>query len=420
MANIVLAALSTGIEGGFSVIYDIPQDLWDRVSQVFDKSNVNKLLWHISGDSTATVDNMAPIEALAAGRMTSADMIANYNKVNPASADEDLSASANFKSANEDYSISAMSNDAEIIITLGGLKWTPVFLSTTNEGKDNEPHDVILTLWLTDNEQDAWVDRAADEDDCYGFLDGGLYGVWSGYYDISDQQEYPSNMYGTSYMSAVILNNGGVYAKTRTQTTTVEQNKDSVFAAFTMPEFGLTQYIVTPEHVSWQESGQSAKNQISGISSYNCPNENWANNKEQVPDTDFYNNGEFNYAGKDGNDSWKDDYLWLPSISETGNDSTFNGIWKTTVSQRALRFVTNEQSGWYITMGEVGKTSSGSGRTAHHCSWLRTGTNEVDKAYVMYDSGRATISSDPHTADCCAVRPALHLNLTAVAKSLKN
>ncbi len=428
MANIVLAALSTGIEGGFSVIYEIPQDLWDRVSQIFDKSNVNKLLWNISGDNTATVDNMAPIEALAASRMTSEDMIANYNKVNPASVDKDSSAYANsasadaayYSSANaasasdylipadDDYSVSAMSNNAEIIVTFAGLKWTPVYLSTTNEGKDNEPHDVILTLWLTDNQQDAWADRKADEGDYYGFIDGALFSDFAAnwYNGSSDvpADPYPSDMYGTSYIRAVTLNNGGAYATSGTQAETVEKSKNSAFATFTMPEFGLTKYLVTPEQVSWQESGQSLKEQISDIEN-NTSNENWGD-RTKVP-SDGFRTDSLNFAGKEGNDTWKNDYLWIPSLSETGDDDTSNGIWRTTTAQRALSKKNAS--------GDVG-VANGSIQSR---TWLRTDDHGIRTNNVFGLVPYGTLWGCYYVNDSYAVRPALHLNLTAVARSLK-
>ena len=439
MTNIVLAALSTGIEGGFSVIYDIPQDLWDSVSQIFDKSNVNKLLWNISGDSTATVDNMAPIEALAATRVTSADMIANYNKVNPASVDEDLYAYANYASADaayyasantasvsanpatsseylipansafvsEDYSVSAKSYDAEIIVELGGLKWTPVYLSTTNEGKDSEPHDVILTLWLADNQQDAWADRKNDEGLYYGFLDGALYSDWSAnWFKDNPTETYPSDMYGTSYIKAVTLNNGGSYATSGTKMLSAEQSDSNPFALFTMEKFGLTNFIVTPGQVSWQESGQSAKEQIDDLD-YDLPNENWGNN-EKVPNTDFYNDGQFNYAGKESNDAWKNDFLWLPSLSETGSNDTSNGIWKTSTAQRFLSKTS--------VSGTVGSVTG----PVYPYTWLRSGCKDnAYNAFCLY-TGVEGWHQYRVSSNSFAVRPALHLNLTAVAKSLKN
>ncbi len=436
MANIVLAALSTGIEGGFSVIYDIPQDLWDRVSQIFDKSNVNKLLWNISGDNTATVDNMAPIEALAATRMTSEDMIANYNKVNSASADEDLSAAtksaaggaayyasanaasvsanhatsreylipANSASANDDYAVSAKSYEAEIIVELGGLKWTPVYLSTTNEGKDSEPHDVILTLWLADNQQDAWADRKADEGEYYGFLDGALYSDWSAdWMDDSSTVDYPSHMYGMSYMSAVVLNNGGNYATSITTLSAATQSESNAFALFTMAQFGLTKYLVTPEHVSWQEDGQKASEVGGDYVTYNLPNENWSQNTTVG---NFYENNHF--EGKAGNDAWKDDYLWLTSYSETGYKDNYNGIWKTSTAQRKLN-----SSAYRGTVGNGNYGFTAQPFTMHRSGWI-TGGSRVSGLAPDGNRWASNVVSVTYT-----VRPALHLNLTEVAKSLK-
>ncbi len=384
MTNIVLAALSTGIEGGFSVIYDIPQDLWDNISRIFDKNNVNKLLWHISGDSTATVDNMAPIEDLAATKLTSADMIANYNKVNPASADNN-------------YSVSAMSNDAEIIVTLGGLKWTPVYLSTTNEGKEGETHDVILTLWLTDASQLSGGTYA----DGKTFDKNGL-ALWaSGWYNNSPLVDYPCNMYGTSYMRAAVLNNGGQYAHNNANDDeniyleTATQNPDSIFALFTMQDGGLRDFIVTPSQVSWQECGQSAKAEIDSLD-YNVSNENWGD-KTKVPNDGFYYGSSFNYANKgEANSRWKDDWLWLPSLSETGGDDASNGIWQTSQNQRR----NTDFNDW-----------------THH-AWLRSAYyTSANSVYLLCGTEYGFDATTAYRT-YGTVRPALHLNLTEVAKSL--
>ena len=374
MTNIVLAALSTGIEGGFSVIYDISQDLWDSVSQVFDKSNVNKLLWNISGDSTATVDNMAPIETLATTRMTSEDIIANYNKVNPASADDN-------------YSVSAKSYDAEIIVELGGLKWTPVFLSTTNEGKDNEPHDVILTLWLTDSSQLSGETYA----DGKTFDENGT-STWSSGFapnaTASRAAEVPDNLYGASYMHAVVLNNGGLYSNktgsANSELVNYVQNEQSVFAKFTMTDGvyynEISDFIVTPRQVAWQEF-QSAIDSAKYWN--NISNDAWSS---EVTDEGFYS-GDYNYAKKAKNDAWADDRLWIPSLSETGHGG--KSLWMVSVNQRA-----NSDIYWLRSAPSTGST--------YACDLSAEGG----------DHPSINVSSTS------AVRPALHLNLTAVAKSL--
>ncbi len=367
-------------------------DLFDPYSQSFDEYNVNKVLQQVSGDANANISNMTAITDLATNTATSADIIANYNKLQTANADG--------------YSVSANSYDAEIIIELGDLLWTPVYLSKSTTG------DTILTLWLVDNQQPAWANRKADEGQYYGFIDGALYGDWSANWYKSKPEStepYRSNMYGTSYIRSVILNNGGMYVTSGTADATSSQSESNVFALFTMEKFGLTKFLVTPEHVAWQESGQTAK-QFGAT--YNPTNQNWGG-PDKVPDDDFYEN----YAGKEGNDTWKNDYLWLPSLSETGSNETTNGIWGATASQKALNYreVDKSSGGLANTNKHVGKGSTET-YLAHHWTWLRSGTVGANNGAVCFlnETGKWTLSGTFNAHYSCAIRPAFHLNLTKI------
>ncbi len=377
-------------------------ELFEESSKTFDAYSMNKILQQISGDANVNVSNMTAIDTLAKNKATSTDMIANYNKVNAASASNYSSANANYSAlknsdySNIDYSVLADSYDAEILIELGGLFWTPVYLS-----QDDQEND-ILTLWLADNQQDVWSSRKRDEGEYYGFLNGALYSDWSANWLADHEMEkYPTNMYGTSYIRAVMLNNGGVYATSGTETATAEQSKNNVFALFTMEQSGLTEFFVTPEHVSWQKDGQSAKNQLSY--EYDLANENWWN---ETTVNGFY--GKYNYAGQEGNDAWKDDYLWLPSLTETGYDNSHIGIWETTTNQRKL--MNMDQS-------VLGKFGSNNDSVTFNYSWLRSAY--WDDSLGACDLGASGgLWHESHVSLSRAVRPALHLNLTAVAKSL--
>ncbi len=335
-------------------------ELFEESSKTFDAYSMNKILQQISGDSNVNVSNMTAIDTLAKNKATSADMIANYNIV------KSTSASA------ADYSVSAQSYDAEILIELGGLIWTPVYLS-----QDDQEND-ILTLWLVDNQQDVWSSRKANEGDYYGFIDGALYSDWSANW-IQDSptitEKYSSQMYGTSYIRAVTLNCGGDYATSGTEKATATQSDSNPFALFTMSKFGLTEYLITPEHVSWQESGQG-----------DYPNENWGD----APATEESN-------------AWKADYLWLPSLSETWQNNTSSGIWQTSTAQIALSKTS--------VSGEVGITN---GDNALQASWLRSGS-ENDVRCVSRLSADGSRSDTSFVRLSFAVRPALHLNLTDAA-----
>lgn len=338
-------------------------ELFDTSNKTIYKKNLNKLIKKIS--PTSTVDSYTKLGELADKRTTA-------SQINAA--------------AGED-----------IVITLGGLKWTATYLSKDDDG------NIILTLWLDNCIQDAWKDRDAKEGEFYGFINGGLYSDWSANWSSSSTSAtYPANMYGTSYIRAVTLNNGGVYA-TGSSTTSESwaQSEDSVFRAFTMEKYGLTQYLVTPSKVSWQKDEQHAKKTINF--SYDLPNDNWSDEFEG----EFYSDG-YNYAGKSGNNTWANDYLWLPSMTETGNNGTYNGLWQTTTDQRK-----NANGSTYSSVGSVGASSG----DAYNNSWLRSGGSaNTNISYDISSSGSFNNSSYVDTS--YAVRPAFHLNLTAILNKL--
>ncbi len=396
-------------------------ELFDTSSKEFDAYSVNKILQQISGNANVNFSYMTTIDNLAKQKLTSAQILQNYNKVNAASASNYSYANANYSAlensdySNTDYSVSANSYDAEIIIELGGLFWTPVYLS-----QDDQEND-ILTLWLADNQQDAWAGRAADEGDYYGFIDGALYGNWSARWykhEPAPTDSYRSNMYGTSYIRSVILNNGGLYATSSTADATSSQSESNVFALFTMEKFGLTKFLVTPEHVAWQESGQRAKTQLTGtygFPDYDLPNENWGGT-DKVPNDDFYENGKFNYAGIEGNDTWKNDYLWLPSLSETGCNENSTGLWGATPSQKALSNIATPGVAHGLNQS-VGKGSTET-YLAHQMTWLRSGDNDMAGPVCFLQTNGTGCNNGLNAHYSCAVRPAFHLNLTKIAQEL--
>ena len=51
-----------------------------------------------------------------------------------------------------------------------------------------------------------------------------------------------------------------------------------------------------------------------GSLGYTLPNEAWGAPSGAV---NWYN-ATFNYSAKHGYSEWKDDYIWLPSLTETG------------------------------------------------------------------------------------------------------
>ena len=289
----------------------------------------------------------------------------------------------------------------DIVVTLGGLNWEVVYLSKDTDG------NTILTLWLSSNKQSAWTSNSATEGDYYGFLEGGLYSDWAAnWWDMSfTAQTYPSNMYGTSYIRAVTLNNGGSYvaAKDADSLTSFSPTSSSVFANFTLSSSELTKYIVKPNKVSWQLD-QTVRGIGAGIS-YDLPNDSLNN----PTGAKWYTNSTYGSADmteKPNYEDWGNDNIWLPSFTETGYEDTCSGLWKVSVSQRQ-----NGDGSSTSSPGQVGQTSD----SASPYSWLRSGYHY--SAYWSYNLDPSGAGTGSYNVDYSyAVRPALHLNLSKIAK----
>ncbi len=262
----------------------------------------------------------------------------------------------------------------------------------------------ILTLWLSNSTQDAFSGRSATEGQYYGYLNGGLYSDWSGNWSsTSETLTYPPNMYGTSYIRAVTLNNGGLYTygsgtTTTPSTSSASQSSSNVFASFTLDSYGLTQYMVKPTNIPWQRD-QSAITTLG--TTYSYPNEAIAPSK-----TNWYSSG-VNYSSKTNYTVWQNDYLWLPSLTETGYSDTKLGLWGVSENQRK-----NYDGSTTTSLGSVGSTSG----NASAFSWLRSGYYyNSNSAYTLSPFG--TTASTYNFNSSRAVRPALHLNLKKIKES---
>lgn len=357
-------------------------ELYDDSLNAMDPDNVSTLIKYITGNVDLDYTNAeAMLDALATNITTSADIRSKSVTVNGVT-----------KSSTQD-----------VIVTFGGLDWQVVYLSKDNSGNN------ILTLWLSTNYQKAWENRAADEGEFYGFIDGALYSDWSAdWKTLQSSDKYLSRIYGTSYVSAVTLNNGGEYAISSTELVNASQSENSVFARFTMEdvEGSLTEFIVTPNNISWQLL-QSAVVEIKR--SYFLPNDS-INDPTGILSGSYF--PIFNYHSKYGYANWANDYLWLPSVTETGLDLSFLGMWETSLEQRK-----NLSSGSTIDTG-VGYSNTLQADFVSKFCILRSGATEdanyEDVVYMMRNDG---FFSWTDTYFSYAVRPALHLNLNAVIES---
>ena len=374
-------------------------EIWNAENETFNENTLDALLQYITNDADVTAsditakgslgDLLSSSTAYSDGALTSAEI--RKNTVNGKTTSQDIQ------------------------ITFGGLTWQVVYLTKDKQGND------ILTLWLSNNKQDAWAGRSATEGTLYGFIDGALYSDWSNdifnyYYTVN----YPTNMYGTSYINAVTLNNGGAYissqsgsynssSSTMALTTNVPQDENNVFAMFTMDSVAgsVTEYLVTPNNVGYQETENAYAEGCSytyGNDAYGIPagSTNW--------DDGRYGSAE-NMLDKAYYDAWASSYIWLPSMAEAGDGNDGTGLWRTSQSQRA----NNSSSDNQINTG-VGSSNTSYGTYIIDYSWLRSGFN-ASASTALHLSASNSNNSSSGVGRSYAVRPALHLNLNDAASN---
>ncbi|MDE6550718.1 MAG: hypothetical protein K2M44_04405, partial [Clostridia bacterium] len=257
--------------------------------------------------------------------------------------------------------IRAKNGNKDIVLTIDDQQWTVTYLTKDKSG------NTIVTLWLAMTSANATFNR------------------WRG---NTPSATYPSNMYSSSYIRASALNSGGGgYVETNgaTTLTKIEQSTDHKYARFTMSktavEGSLTDFIVKPSQVAYQETeNQYAGGTIGGLS-YTLPNDAYGE-----PSGTVKWHSSFNYSTKSGYTEWKDDYIWLPSLTETGYNTSVTGIWGLSVNQRS-----NTANSWV--------------RSAH--------VPDATYTYVLDSSG--SNYSPALVTNGASVRPAFHLNLTEAA-----
>ncbi len=285
-----------------------------------------------------------------------------------------------------------------VSVYFGGMKWDAVYLTTAKTTAENtKAGDIILDLW-----------RSADT------LTSSDAAPYSYYWSAnSTDYSYPSNMYSTSLIRVQTLNVGGQYSQSGGESLkSSTQDEKNQYARFTMDgvEGSLTEYIAKPSEVGYQETEYDRETMLS---IYGEPRETtryqagnyflyFPNDAYGTPSGSKFSSGEteskwydnMNYSSKGEGatayNAWKDDYLWLPSLTETGMSNGSDGMWDTDAPLRSAK----------------------SGVGMGYC-WLRSGdAYRADRASFLDASGNRNpivVSSN------CGVRPALHLNLTAAA-----
>ena len=266
-----------------------------------------------------------------------------------------------------------------IIVELGGIKWIAVYLSTADHsvpssgaGNTNSG-DVILTLWQAYSEQTSkWNNYGTNNTDGAG--------------------KYPANMYGTSYMRAVTLGNGGSYATSANAALKDATSEAKSSQYYNFLHSSVADYIVAPRYVSWQYDQDRGKILDGNGAVGYINNESWGlesvghdyhNNSYRYDDVSTYPN----YS------DWADDLIWLPSWTETGNSSGSGG--------RGI---------WDL----YGKLEWGNSSGTN--TWLRSAFyNYCYHAYSLTSAGVG--NTGVVSTSSFLVRPALHLNLTSAAEA---
>ncbi len=302
-------------------------------------------------------------------------------------------------------------DNGNIVVEFGGQKWNAVYLSkATSADSDTNVGDVLLTLWLADVDvasiPNKYGNAMFNQQEVSPFTDG--------VYINNTINE--GIVYGSSYLRAVTLNNGGSYNSHWTTGNAIDTanighytavssfnttnytpvSTGNKFVPFTTG--GLRNFIASPITCNWQAN---QKNSVSGVASngFNLNNETWLTVGSMSNSCEHFS----------GYDAWKDDKIWIPSLTEVGGTGHGTSIWNTTLNQRQSGNGTNAI--WDIASNSANYISS-------NC-FLRT--NVYDGYQTYWVRGDGNVNDPSNDFGCFSVRPALHLNLTkAEADSYKS
>ncbi|MDE5943400.1 MAG: hypothetical protein K2H30_04245, partial [Clostridia bacterium] len=336
-----------------------------------------------------------------------------------------------YKTAADIY---ALNDNHNITVRLNGQEFAVSFLTTDKNGH------VIATLWMTQPLVDGGITVT-------GKL-GWATAAYNTNYTTSIGESYTSHAYSTSMVRMKVLNAGPTdgtataYAMgtSNANVTSLNQSVDSetrkgnVLAPFTLENSALIGtgyanqsligYLVQPSQVeytywlSYPYAGGNGANTSYFLNEAltspmklptvaNANTEFYASGKGTHQGY-WWNQGVLNYATSTENhyNDWGSDYIWIPSLSETGY-SAIGGLWGTGLTTTGqIRFGDEQKSDSSTLAGSTDSTER---------VWLRSSyTSNPDSVRVLSSSGT---SPGCLTAATLAVRPALHLDLTAADES---
>ena len=239
-------------------------------------------------------------------------------------------------------------------VKFGGFDWYATYLTKVGG-------EVILTLW-------------------YANSNPNINEYWNMGYS-NTEGDYPSSMYGTSYVRASINSGDGKTRQYYSNPTNLQAMSSSTaigkqFSLFTNTE--LKEYIATPAQVQYQ----AHQNHKGIVFEYTLNNEDFAG-----PDGETNYGSVNSFVNKTGYDAWKDDLLWLPSLTETGAPGNSRlGMWKMDITS-ALSLTS-----WM---------------------WLRSaGFGDNCRVLTLTNTAQEYIFGTDTVHYTTTIRPALHLNLS--------
>ena len=266
-------------------------------------------------------------------------------------------------------------------IVFGGYTWNIAYVSKTRAPSTatnaaGAAGDVVVTLYLADTGKRAG-------------LDNDVVSQFSPHAVNATNVTYPSSMYATSLIRSSLV--GSSYSATETATELTAGTQNPAWTRFT-DNAQLGKYISTPAQIAYQETEYTSTYQ------YYYPNDAYGQ-KSNISGHSWFSDSTVNMADiqtKSGYGDWKTDKLWLPSMPETGWDTTNVGMWGLSATQR----------------GNTNTASSDSTSAAGHTgyAWLRSGSiSNADGIRILGSAGGVNFG---YANSRFAVRPALHLNLS--------
>ena len=235
--------------------------------------------------------------------------------------------------------------DSGFVVTLGGLEWmvASLTLADIDEVEDN----VIVTLYLSD-----------------------VNGIHEGNPSIAYNDTKGYNQYSSSSIRKYIT----------------EDQEWSLFANGGEDSFAK-KYLVQPKNIKYQQTQSMHNRSAFGNWNFHMPNEAIADTNGSGWSNSLRYEADFEYKGI-RYDAWGDDYIWLPSLTETGSQNIEGSIWELSAAQRGYE-------------GSVKETWLRSGYwDRYYCFWSLKGNGDNGGNLVSFEYG---------------VRPAIHLNLSVAA-----